>query len=125
MKAIGKIIRCCADCAFFKKHKCQLGHNKESDPRDRFFDDCSLEDLEFHDAEVREKVIDECEDALLIAITESYIWSKVCEAVKDKKIQLHTDEIYDDFEETIKTVLGELKEQKECKKSTKHEEGSE
>ena len=63
-------------------------------------------------AEGRTESIDECKDALLMAITESYIWSEVCEAVKDKEIQLHTDNIYDDFEETIKIVLGKLKEKK-------------
>lgn len=55
----GKIIRCCCDCVFFEKHKCILGHNKESNPRDRFFDDCSLEDIEKHDTEVKAEIIDE------------------------------------------------------------------
>lgn len=62
----GKIIRCCGECVYYNKHKhkCQLGHYKESNPRDRFFDDCGLEDIEKHDAEVRKEAIDECLESI-------------------------------------------------------------
>lgn len=93
----GKIIRCCADCACFNKHKCQLGHNKESDPRDRFFDDCSLEDLECHDAEIRKEAIDEFMNKALAMI----------------KAEQDTRYGYLDCMD-IREIAGKMKEQKEC-----------
>ena len=41
-----KGIRICGDCAnySYKKHKCLLGYNKETDPRSEFYDDCPLPD---------------------------------------------------------------------------------
>lgn len=53
--AEGKIIKFCAECGYWNKqrHKCSLGHNKEDNPRDHFYDDCtSLEDLAEHDKKV-------------------------------------------------------------------------
>lgn len=46
-----KGIRICGDCAnySYKKHKCLLGCNKETDPRSKFYEDCPLPDA----AEVR------------------------------------------------------------------------
>lgn len=60
--AEGKIIRCCADCVYYnqKKHLCNLGHSREDNPRNHFYDDCtSLEDLAEHDKKVRAEAIDE------------------------------------------------------------------
>ena len=41
-----KGIKCCGECAnySYKKHKCLLGCNKETDPRSNFYDDCPLPD---------------------------------------------------------------------------------
>lgn len=41
-----KGIRICGECAnySYKKHKCLLGCNKETDPRSKFYDDCPLPD---------------------------------------------------------------------------------
>lgn len=42
-----KGIRICGECAnySYKKHKCLLGCNKETDPRSKFYDDCPLPDV--------------------------------------------------------------------------------
>lgn len=65
----GKIIKCCGDCAQWnwKKHKCSVGCNKESNPQDHFMDDCVMLDLEEHDKEV----IDD--------FSEKFIYKTVCE----------------------------------------------
>lgn len=41
-----KGIKLCGECAnySYKKHKCLLGCNKETDPRSKFYDDCPLPD---------------------------------------------------------------------------------
>lgn len=42
-----KGIKLCGECAnySYKKHKCLLGCNKETDPRSKFYDDCPLPDV--------------------------------------------------------------------------------
>lgn len=41
-----KGIKLCGECAnySYKKHKCLLGCNKETDPRSKFYEDCPLPD---------------------------------------------------------------------------------
>lgn len=39
----GKVITCCGDCIHynFKKHKCNVGHSAEIDPKEKFYADCT------------------------------------------------------------------------------------
>lgn len=65
--ADGKIIRCCYQCGYYDKqrHYCHLGHKREDNPKDHFYDDCtSLEDLAEHDKKVKADAIDEYNEAL-------------------------------------------------------------
>ena len=43
-----KGITCCGDCAHYscEKHRCRRGFCKEDDPRDRFFSECDLPDVQ-------------------------------------------------------------------------------
>lgn len=40
----GRVILCCGECGNynFKAHRCMICQNKESDPRNPFYDDCPL-----------------------------------------------------------------------------------
>ena len=42
-----KGITCCGECADYdhKKHRCKRGANLESNPQDKFYDDCPLPDV--------------------------------------------------------------------------------
>ena len=43
-----KGISLCGECGFYdwKKHRCTRGASKETDPKDKFYDDCPLPDAE-------------------------------------------------------------------------------
>lgn len=43
-----KGITCCADCTHYnlKKHRCNRGFDIENDPRDHFYDNCDLPDVQ-------------------------------------------------------------------------------
>lgn len=55
----GKIITCCADCAYYnpKKHKCTYGCDVEGNAQDHFYKDCKLDDLETHTSNVKSQFV--------------------------------------------------------------------
>ena len=57
-----KGISYCGECINYnhKKHRCELGAKQENNPKDPFYDDCPIPDVEQLDAEeIRKKVIEE------------------------------------------------------------------
>ena len=57
-----KGITYCGECVYYNhhKHKCELGAKEESNPKDPFYDDCPIPDIEqINEQEIRNKAIDE------------------------------------------------------------------
>lgn len=65
-----KGITYCGECADYdhKKHRCKRGANRESNPQDKFYDDCPLPDVEpVGWISVKDKLPDPEQDVLVIA----------------------------------------------------------
>lgn len=58
----GKVITCCGDCVHynFKKHKCNIGHSAEIDPKEKFYADCTtFENVEEYERKSYNGAIDD------------------------------------------------------------------
>ena len=69
-----KGITYCGECVYYNydKHGCSLGAKEETNPKDPFYDDCPIPDIEQLDAdEIRAKAIDE--------FVKKFIYKAVCE----------------------------------------------
>lgn len=65
-----KGITYCGECADYdhKKHRCKRGANRESNPQDKFYDDCPLPDVEpVGWISVKDKLPEPEQDVLVIA----------------------------------------------------------
>lgn len=58
----GKVITCCGDCVHynFRKHKCNVGHSAEVDPKEKFYSDCTtFENVEEYERKAYNKAVDD------------------------------------------------------------------
>ena len=67
----GKVITCCGDCVHynFRKHKCNVGHSAEVDPKEKIYSDCTtFENVEEYERKAYNKAVDDT----IKAIKEEY-----------------------------------------------------
>lgn len=70
----GKVITCCGDCVHynFRKHKCNVGHSAEIDPKEKFYADCTtFENVEEYERKAYNKAVDDT----IKAIKEEYAFT--------------------------------------------------
>lgn len=70
----GKVITCCGDCIHynFKKHKCNVGHSAEIDPKEKFYADCTtFENVEEYERKAYNKAVDD----IIKSIKEEYAFT--------------------------------------------------
>lgn len=70
----GKVITCCGDCVHynFRKHKCNVGHSAEVDPKEKFYSDCTtFENVEEYERKAYNKAVDDT----IKAIKEEYAFT--------------------------------------------------
>ena len=70
----GKVITCCGDCVHynFRKHKCNVGHSSEVDPKEKFYSDCTtFENVEEYERKAYNKAVDDT----IKAIKEEYAFT--------------------------------------------------
>lgn len=74
MMISGKVITCCGDCVHynFRKHKCNVGHSAEVDPKEKFYSDCTtFENVEEYERKAYNKAVDDT----IKAIKEEYAFT--------------------------------------------------
>lgn len=70
----GKVITCCGDCVHynFRKHKCNVGHSAEVDPKEKFYSDCTtFQNVEEYERKAYNKAVDDT----IKAIKEEYAFT--------------------------------------------------
>lgn len=82
----GKVITCCGDCVHynFRKHKCNVGHSAEVDPKERFYADCTtFENVEEYERKAYNKAVDDT----IKAIKEEYAFTILEEEKIDEIVE--------------------------------------